>query len=1642
MHPTRSLLLLLLAGIMLLLPSQRMRADDDTLRIVRIDTSGYPTIRVHVRAYCKGVQYSGLNQVDIEVVDGVARSFKVNCPSQTVPMSVALVLDRSGSVAGTTIYRIQQGAAQFVSLFQQHPTGTDEGAIISFSEDVTVDQSMTSDQMLLYSAISRIFPWGNTALWDGVMFGINEVAVNGTNPIKAVVVLSDGDDNQSTADLPDAIRFARQHGIPVYTMCLMYHTTPTAVANMRMLADSTGGLFFPMYHPDDIVPAFRAIQTLITGGANDCVIEYKVECADGSMRTAVVTAQACGKTVTATARYRAPIDQTLPSVNIRFETAEAYENGDLYIPVMISATGSRADISRLDFKILHQDSVDFHRAITDPYFAKNFTVSTSRSVDTLLFHLDGSASLMGEDTLMVLHFKTRSFAKDSTMPLMLFYVDKNTQQCMLLRVSSSDYRVYRRPVLGITCIDTLQVAWDPNAAIYAPNELVFSTGVRNSSDIVARNTRAWITLPLGMVLTSPSDTVRLFGDLGQNAFETVTFRAQIVPTDTAREYVVCVTVKPDSGAATECCTRIVTEAARPALRCSLVMPREARWSDSAQSYIPAVLPVTLTVRNVSPITARPAAAWIDVPDGFTLDAATPRETVLTPSALAQSDTGRVTWLLRVNDRMTSDTVTICVRAAAGGDTAICCERFFVTSSPVRAALVCGNPVFLKYDEEKGVYDPPQFLVTTSVRNISGIDMAQARASITLPSFLTLAPGERQVKDAPNGAVVQAGDSVTIAWVVVASAPPVDGAQVCIDVFAANYPGGRCCTPVRVQTDLAAPVLACSLSGPDTVRSVEGAYVPNPISLDLSVQNVGTSPARTVFAALLQGADLSINAADRALKQLVDSLPGGASVQSRFLIDVLDRTVSRYDTIRVTVYAANGGAIVCEKVIWIEGVRAPLLELACTAPDSLSYVDSLGAYVPTPFILRLTARNVGTAPADSVTAEFLPPPDITLDAGEQPVKLLTPSRLTEGQSGFAEWRVVAVPRTVGRIDTLRAQVRSRGRVLAVTQPCFTPVSVPATRAPRLTLSCAPVSELAVNGALYTPDPFAIRLVVRNDGDGEAFELAASVLSHGRLQRAGGDSAVKLRGTLAKGAQTEFLWYFHATPGATGDSVEVCLRLVSRRGGEQSCCTKIWLPPLPGGGILVACAAPDTVAFNIQNNGYPNPILVTAEVHNPTPRVIDSVHALLVLPAGLQLAAGETADKRLLNIAPAARETVQWLVDVVRDTSTVEKLRRVRVQFSSSDGVRYCDRDILVLPPPPSFDTTAFRVACTAPDSIRFVNAQIGLQPSPFSVSVEIANTGTTPLLNVQATISMPAGATLSPGENQTKSLGAPLPPAQRATLTWSCVPSLSEETRSARFIVRVETQGAAAQTCEPVTVIERVYREIRLSIPRGNVVRSGQAITIPLNFTNPTQATVAYFQTSVVYDPATVQIEGILQAGTLTAAWPALQFTLDTSGRVTIGGSGTQPLAGAGALVLLRLRALSGDGTENPFGVKLSDLTLTDPLVADGIRVELEHGDVVTTGDCLIPLAGSERFALRPNRPNPFNPGTWIPFTLAPGVAGTHVRLEVFDSFGRLVRRVLDGPVAAGEHAVYFDATGLPSGVYFARLAVGDQVHVRPMSLSR
>lgn len=90
-----------------------------------------------------------------------------------------------------------------------------------------------------------------------------------------------------------------------------------------------------------------------------------------------------------------------------------------------------------------------------------------------------------------------------------------------------------------------------------------------------------------------------------------------------------------------------------------------------------------------------------------------------------------------------------------------------------------------------------------------------------------------------------------------------------------------------------------------------------------------------------------------------------------------------------------------------------------------------------------------------------------------------------------------------------------------------------------------------------------------------------------------------------------------------------------------------------------------------------------------------------------------------------------------------------------------------------------------------------------------------------------------------------------------------------------------------------------------------------------------------------------------------------------------------------------------------------------------------------PITTPTKFELKQNYPNPFNPQTTIDFSLA---RTGYITLKIYNLMGQEVMTLIDGVETAGDHSVFFDASGLSSGTYFYAMKSGDFTETKSMVL--
>src|SRR5262245_5473016 len=115
---------------------------------------------------------------------------------EDVPMSVAILIDRSGSMQDK-LDRVHAAAMTFI----RENNDDDETALVSFGDHATIDQGLTANADKLSNALGQIRANGDTALYDAILVASDYLEREGTRDKKVLLVISDGEDNKSSNGL-------------------------------------------------------------------------------------------------------------------------------------------------------------------------------------------------------------------------------------------------------------------------------------------------------------------------------------------------------------------------------------------------------------------------------------------------------------------------------------------------------------------------------------------------------------------------------------------------------------------------------------------------------------------------------------------------------------------------------------------------------------------------------------------------------------------------------------------------------------------------------------------------------------------------------------------------------------------------------------------------------------------------------------------------------------------------------------------------------------------------------------------------------------------------------------------------------------------------------------------------------------------------------------------------------------------------------------------------------------------------------------------------------------------------------------------------------------------------------------------------
>jgi Ca-activated chloride channel family protein len=270
--------------------SAEQEADRGDIPRIRVGTNEVNVVFTVTDKHGKRV--TDLKQADFRFVDDSKPAAEIRSfhAETNLPLHVGLLIDASSSVRDRFKFE-QESAIEFLN--QTVRVRYDQAFVVGFDATPEVTQEFTDDTEKLAHGVHQLRPGGGTALFDALYYACRErlmkKASNGPTR-RAIVLLSDGDDNQSHVTREEAIEMAQRAEAIVYAISTnVSGTKGMGDKTLERIADATGGRAFFPFQIRDVSNAFAEIQDELR---SQYAVSYKPADfkADGHFRTIEIVA--------------------------------------------------------------------------------------------------------------------------------------------------------------------------------------------------------------------------------------------------------------------------------------------------------------------------------------------------------------------------------------------------------------------------------------------------------------------------------------------------------------------------------------------------------------------------------------------------------------------------------------------------------------------------------------------------------------------------------------------------------------------------------------------------------------------------------------------------------------------------------------------------------------------------------------------------------------------------------------------------------------------------------------------------------------------------------------------------------------------------------------------------------------------------------------------------------------------------------------------------------------------------------------------------------------------------------------------------------------------------------------------------------
>ena len=211
----------------------------------------------------RGKFVNDLKKDDFQVIDDnkPAQSIRSFRSETNLPLRVGLLIDASNSIRDR--FKFEQEAA--IEFLNQIVHQQDLAFVIGFDTTPEVTQNFTNNTEALSKGVRMLRPGGGTAMYDAIYYACRDQIMakdKGTlTTRRAIILLSDGDDNQSRVSREEAVEMAQKAEVIIYAIST--NTSGQKLKGDKVLehfAEETGGRAFFPFKIQDVSDAFSQIQ--------------------------------------------------------------------------------------------------------------------------------------------------------------------------------------------------------------------------------------------------------------------------------------------------------------------------------------------------------------------------------------------------------------------------------------------------------------------------------------------------------------------------------------------------------------------------------------------------------------------------------------------------------------------------------------------------------------------------------------------------------------------------------------------------------------------------------------------------------------------------------------------------------------------------------------------------------------------------------------------------------------------------------------------------------------------------------------------------------------------------------------------------------------------------------------------------------------------------------------------------------------------------------------------------------------------------------------------------------------------------------------------------------------------------------------